>query len=669
MEGPLRSDPIHLKQMISALHHRGPDETGLYIDDWVGLAQSRLSIIDLAGGSQPMHNEDQSIWLVFNGEIFNYRELRPILEQRGHRFYTHSDTEVIIHAYEAYGQDCVHYFNGQWAFALWDCRKKEVFLARDRIGIRPLHYTVANKTLFFASEIKALFTVPEIPRQFDPKSLEQIFTFWTTLAGKTAFEGITELPPGHSMTIKLGHLSIRKYWDIPFCPDAEKPYIPLDQQVEQIQALLHDAIALRMRSDVPVGCYLSGGLDSSGITAKVVRDFNSGVQTFGIRFEEGDFDEGKHQQLMVEHLGVEHEEIHATNKAIGEAFGKALAACEKPLLRTAPIPLFLLSQKVHSSGFKVVLTGEGADEFFGGYNIYKEAKIRQCMSRFPQSTYRRELIGALYSYIFKDAKSRHLLTSFFSRGLDSVNHPLFSHLIRWENTRRTRLFFSDELKDRIGDYSPYQDLQGLLPEDFGRWDYFSRAQYLESRIFLSNYLLSSQGDRVAMAHSVEIRLPFLDYRIMEMMARVPSRWKMLGLKEKYLLKKVFADILPQAILERPKHPYRAPIVESLLKSNIPEHIEALSDRSIRQAGLFDPAKVKRLLAKLQTTSSASEVDSMALAGILSTQLLYHHFVLQPTVPPAIPVQPTVFIDRRSANRKAVLPVLQPDSAGRTASHV
>ncbi len=641
------TEPLVLKRMISALQHRGPDEFGIYLDNHIGLAQSRLSIIDLSGGSQPMHNEDKTLWLIFNGEIFNYKELVPQLVDKGHRFYTHSDTETILHAYEQFGPDCVHHFNGQFAFAIWNSQKRELFLVRDRVGIRPLHYTLYNNQFIFASEIKAIFTLPEIPRQFDPIALEQIFTFWTTLPGRTAFDGILELAPGCSMTIKNEQVSTKQFWQIPFSSHSEKVSTPLPELVEQANALLHDAIRLRLRADVPVGCYLSGGLDSSGITARVVRDFDSQVNTFGIRFEESDFDEGDHQQLMVKRLKVHHTELLATNQLIGQAFKDTLIAAEKPQLRTGPVPLFLLSRTVRNAGLKVVLTGEGADEFFGGYDIFRETKIRRCLSRFPNSQRRAALIGRLHPYIFKDPKAQKAMLSFFTKGIESPDDPLFSHLIRWDNTRRTKLFFSDNLNAQIADYTPYSELLGQLPGEFGSWDYFSKAQYLESNIFLSNYLLSSQGDRVAMANSVEIRLPFLDYRLIEFMASVPTCWKVLGIKEKFLLKKVFADILPQEILSRPKHPYRAPIVQTLLKTGVAEHAEMLSDSAIRRTGLFDPIRTGRLITKLNASDAASEVDSMALVGILSTQLLHHYFLEKPVAHSKIDDKITVFIDNRT----------------------
>jgi len=627
----LRSrDPIEprlLRQMIRIQSHRGPDESGIYVDDHVGLGQARLSIIDLAGGAQPMSNEDGSIWIVYNGEIFNYVELRKELLERGHRFHTTSDTEVLVHLYEDRGPECLRELNGQFALAIWDSRRRELFLARDRIGIRPLHYAIHNDRLIFASEVKALFCVPDVERRIDPVAMDQIFTFWTTLPGRTVFEGIHELPAGHYLLVRDGVAHVRRFWEIPFVPRCEQIDRPIDDIVEHLDNLLYDAIRIRLRADVPVGCYLSGGVDSSAVTSRVARDFNSRVRSFGIRFEEQAFDEGKHQQLMVDRLGVDHQEIRATNEDIGVALADVMWHVEKPILRTAPVPLFLLSRLVHENNFKVVLTGEGADEFFGGYNIFRETLVRRFWGRQPADPRRAALIGRLYPYIFKNPRLTPTLQAFFAKGIDRSEDPLFSHLVRWDNTRRTKTFFTDDLRRHNSDYDACAEAYSRLPDAFAQWDALSRAQYLESWIFLSNYLLSSQGDRVAMAHSVEIRLPYLDYRVMEYAARIPSRWKILGLKEKHILKKAVRRDLPEEILQRPKHPYRAPISQSVFSEKArPYSDEMLSERALRQAGLFDPRKVAALVEKTRRTDALSEVDNMALAGILTAQIVHDKFI-------------------------------------------
>lgn len=623
LEDPKPVGMRRLNRMAAVMRHRGPDETGVYVDDWVGMSHARLSIIDLASGTQPIHNEDKSMWIIFNGEIFNYPELREELEKEGHRFYTTSDTEVILHLFESNGPACLEKMNGQFALAIWHPARRELFVARDRVGIRPLHYTVWQGRLYFASEIKSIFVNPEVPRRLDFQSLDQIFTFWTTLAGKTAFEGIRELPPGHYLHAREGQISVVKYWDLPFVPPDEYVETSTGRLVEDIRGLLLDAIRIRLRADVPVGTYLSGGLDSSGVTALVKKKFNNKLRSFGIRFEQKEFDEGEFQREMVSFLATDHQEITATNSGIGEVFPQVLWHCEKPLLRTSPAPLYLLSDLVHRSGFKVVLTGEGADEVFAGYNIFREAKVRRFWARQPESTVRPLLLGRLYPYIFNDPKLKHTLKSFFGAGLDRPDDPFFSHFIRWRQTARTKTFFGAEFKSELGDYDCWEDLRGRLPAGFDRWDYLVKAQYLEMSVFLSNYLLSSQGDRVAMAHSLEIRLPYLDYRIIELMGRVKSSAKIAGLNEKVLLKKALEDVLPRSVVERDKHPYRAPIRQSLLDDR---SRDLFSPAALADCGVFDVNKVPRLIDKLQKREHASEFDSMALTGVYSTQTIYEQFV-------------------------------------------
>ncbi len=637
-----------LQQMVSILHHRGPDECGMYLDNNIALGHTRLSIIDLATGKQPLHNEDKTLWIVFNGEIFNYPELRKDLVTSGHRFYTSSDTEVLLHLYEAKGISCLRELNGQFAFAIWDSKKKILFLARDRVGIRPLHYTFHNFTFYFASEIKSIFASNKIPRKLDPVALEQIFTFWTTLPGNTCFQNISELKPGHYAVVSEGSFMEKSYWDIPYYPtDSQQADNP--QELSQAAGeLLKDAIRIQLRSDVPVGTYLSGGLDSSGISALVAQYFNADVQSFGIRFEEPNFDEGVYQQQMSSFLKVKHSELLASNVDIANAFSRLIWYSEKPLLRTASAPLFLLSGFVRDSGLKVVLTGEGADEVFGGYDIFKEALLRRFLARQPQSACRRLPFEYLYPDIFKNNRSKKSLALFFATSLNGGNDPLFSHIIRWENSSRNKVYFSDSQREAVGDYDVYENLRSQLPEGFAQRDCLAKAQYLEMILFMSNYLLSSQGDRVAMAHSLEIRVPFLDHRLIEFMAKVPPIWKIMGLKEKYLLKKYFRGILPDSILKRRKHPYRAPIQQSLCTLSARDGInDHLSDDALKQSGLFNPTKVKYLLAKMNDNKSFSEVDGMALAGIYSSQLVHSQYIKNWPVVSNRPVEPIVMIDKRN----------------------
>ncbi len=616
-----------LKRMTAALQHRGADESGVYIDDQIGLGHARLSIIDLTSGTQPIHNENKTLWIVFNGEIFNYRELRKQLIDAGHHFYTTSDTEVVLHLFERHGTRCLDLLNGQFAFAIWDTVKKKLFLARDRMGICPLHYTVQNGFFYFASEVKSLFMEPNIPRELDPIALDQIFTLWTPLPGATAFKNIQELEPGQFMTVDKDRINFKKYWHFPIVPRTGHMDAPIEDITEQLTHLLLDAVKIRLIADVTVGSYLSGGLDSSGITALVSKQFNQHLQSFGIRFEESDFDESRFQKQLSSFLNVSHKELSVSNTDIAAHFPDILWHAEKPILRTAPVPLFLLSKLVSDNGLKVILTGEGADEIFGGYNIFKETLIRKFWARHPENLSRADLITRIYPNIFKNPLLKNSLIQFFGQGLDTADDPLFSHMIRWNNTRRIKTFFSDTLKESIGDYDCIQEIRDRLPDDFNAASSLTKAQYLESTLFLSNYLLSSQGDRVAMGHAVETRPPFLDHRVIEFMARVPSIWKVFGLNEKYLLKKVFKDVLPENIVLRPKNPYRAPIQQSLLTKENSDFINnILGKTSLQAAGYFNAQKVRALTRKLSAQKNINEVDGMAIAGIVSTQIIHDQYI-------------------------------------------
>ena len=624
---PRPVSPELINRMLGAISYRGPDESGIYVDNWAGMGNVRLSIIDLTSGAQPIHNEDGTLWIVYNGEAFNFPQLRQDLERKGHRFYTNTDSEVVLHLYEDKGPSCLDELNGQFAFAIWDSKDRELFLARDRVGICPLHYTILGDRILFASEVKAIFMDSEVQRKIDPVAMDQIFTFWSTLSGYTVFKDIKELQPGHYLKISHGKITLKKYWDVPcYSPDEQLNW-SLDDICERFLELLNDSIRIRLRADVPVGSYLSGGLDSSGITSLVSNNCTNILRTFGIHFEEEAFDERDYQNQMVSFLQINHTNIEVKNKQIGLSFPEVLWHCETPLLRTGSVPLFLLSQEVQNSGFKVVITGEGADEVIGGYNIYREAKARRFWARDPDSTWRPLLIGKLYPYIFNDkTRIKNFAQSFFSAGLDTVDDPFYSHLIRWRNTSKIKTFFSRELLSEIGGYSSYEDLEQRLPASYKTLDYLSKAQYLEMSIFLSNYLLSSQGERVAMAHGVEARPPYLDHRIIDFMARVPSKWKIMGLNEKYVLKKTLQGHLPDTVLNRPKQPYRAPISESLLTDNESSVDNMLSDHCLKQSNLFDASKIPLLLNKLRKSRQVSEFNNMALAGILSSQIIFDRFI-------------------------------------------
>ena len=620
-----------LRQMLGMIRHRGPDQFGIYLDSQVALGSARLSIIDLGSGQQPISNEDGTLWIVFNGEIFNYVELRPELEARGHRFSTSSDTEVILHAYEEYGTDCLERLNGQFAIAIWNARDRTLFLARDRVGIRPLFYTVCEGALLAASEIKALLVDPRIQATLNPAALGQVFTFWSPLSPQTAFQNIFELPPGHYLLARPGQHSIHRYWQMEFPgQDSAGSGVPAKSEaelLEELHDLLVDATRIRLRADVPAGAYLSGGLDSS-IIAAIIRNYTTNrLDTFSIAFSDVDFDESAFQQRMARFLGTEHQVVQATHADIGRVFPQVIWHTEVPILRTAPAPMFMLSRRVHDSCYKVVLTGEGADEFLAGYDIFKEAKVRRFWAAQPDSAWRPLLLKRLYPDIPGLSRTNSsMLAAFFRQNLTDTESPDYSHALRWRNGRRNLRFFNDSLQHAVARHTA-DVLQDQLHPDFEQWGPLARAQYLEVQIFLSQYLLSSQGDRMGMAHSVEGRFPFLDLRVIEFCNRLPARLKLRGLTEKYLLKQLGKKWLPQEIWQRPKRPYRAPIHRSFFGDKPPDYVaELLSPPAIQTSGLFKPAAVTQLVGKIQQGVSIGEADDMALAGILSTQLVWSQFV-------------------------------------------
>lgn len=618
-----------LRQMLAMIRHRGPDEFGIYGEESVGIGNARLSIVDLSGGQQPISNEDGTMWIVFNGEIFNYVELRPELEARGHRFSTSSDTEVLLHMYEEFGPKCLERLNGQFAFAVWNSRDQSLFLARDRLGVRPLFYTRDCGRLVFGSEIKAILAAG-VEAELDPLVLHEVFTYWSPLSPKTVFKGILEIPPGHYLQAAGGKVWVAPYWELTF-PEVQNGGQPsaktMREQEEELAELLVDAVRIRLRADVPVGAYLSGGLDSS-IIASIVRNFTTThLDTFSIAFDDEQFDESSWQKLMAKFLGTEHQVVKATHADIGRVFPDVVWHAEVPVMRTSPAPMFMLSKLVRDSGYKVVLTGEGADEFLAGYDIFKEAKVRRFWAREPQSASRPRLLTRLYPDITNLTKNNPaLLTAFFREGLEDVGSPFYSHALRWRNGLRIKRFFSDDLRAQASRQSA-EALGAVLPPQSRYWSPLSLAQGLEIKIFLSEYLLSSQGDRMGMAHSIEGRFPFLDYRVVALCNGMPSNLKLRGLTEKYLLKKLGRKWLPPDIWQRPKRPYRAPIHRSLVNAATEDYIrEILSHEKLAASGYFSPKAVAQLLGKVRQGSPLGETDDMALAGIVSTQLLHHHFI-------------------------------------------
>lgn len=617
-----------LKKMVAIIKHRGPDGFGFYSDKRIGLAHARLSIIDLEGGWQPIHNEDKTVWITFNGEIFNYLELREELIEKGHRFYTRSDTEVIVHLYEEYGENCLKYLNGQFAFAIWDKKKENLFIARDRVGIRPLFYTFVNGSIIFASEIKSLFVDQRVNREIDPYALDQIFTFWMNIPPRTAFKDVMELPAGHFMIINNGDCRISQYWDPDFSADENAR--SEEEYAEELRSLLVSSTQLRLRADVSVGAYLSGGIDSSVITSLIKNYTSNHLRTFSVAFYDEVYDESDFQGQMIKHLNTDHSEIKCSYNDIGEIFPDVVWHTEMPILRTAPAPLYLLSKLVRDNGYKVVLTGEGADEILAGYDIFKETKVRKFLERNPDSAFRPLILKKLYPYL-KNAptKSLQYAKAFFNVDKNKFPERYYSHMPRWDMTSKTKLFFSDDIKAELNGYVNYEDLSHILSDNMDNFDYLSQAQYLEIKTLLSNYLLSSQGDRMAMGNSIEGRFPFLDHRVIEFCCKLPPNVRMQTLTEKYILKKSMSDLLPDSITKRTKQPYMAPDIKSFFNEGTLDYVEEMfSENALKKSGLFDVNKTRKIFEKCRKGRAIGFKDNMAFVGMLSTQLLYKNFVDQ-----------------------------------------
>lgn len=632
LEGRSASADV-LARAIRTLKHRGPDGDGVHVDGPCGLAHARLSIVDVEGGAQPMIIRDERgpLAVTFNGEIFNHVELRKELEGLGRQFTTRSDTEVLLHAYAVWGDDCVMRMNGQWAFAIWDRDRRRLFCARDRIGVRPFYWARHDGRFVFGSEVKALFAAG-VPRALDVRGLHEVTTFWCTVAPRTVWEGVAELPPGHTLSVTAEGIRVRRYWRLDYT--VQETGESDAARAETLLSLLLDATRLRLRSDVPVGAYLSGGLDSSIIAALVARHTSAPLATFSLAFEDADYDESSYQQEVVRALGTQHHSERCANADVASLFPEVMRHVETPLVRTAPAPMLRLAGLARDNGYKVVLTGEGADEMLGGYDIFKEAKIRRFWARSASSRLRPLLLRRLYPWMHRlRVQPEAYLRAFFHVEERDIASPLFSHLPRFRLTQQLRPLLSGDLLAVLGDHDPIAELEARLPEEFPRWDPFAQAQWIESTVLLPGYILSSQGDRMAMGRSVEARFPFLDVRLVEFAARLPARVKMKALNEKHLLKLAARDLVPRRVIDRPKQPYRAPESQSFFSETgaaPPWAEDLLSPARIGAAEIFDVEVARNLVEKARRGATGGPPlgtrDNMAFVFLISTLLIVESFL-------------------------------------------
>ena len=571
--------------MCQALYHRGPDEDGFYVTPDVGLGMRRLSIIDLKSGRQPVSNEDGSVWTVFNGEIYNFQELRNDLERRGHAFSTGTDTEVIVHSYEEYGPRCVEKFRGMFVYAIWDQRRRKLIVARDRLGIKPLYYTLVNGRLIFASELKAILQLPEVERELDWQSLSHLFSFLTTPKDAGIIAGVKKLEAGHILTCSAGGLPVaERYWDVEFHPNHK---MSEGEFIEQLRCLLEESVRLHLMADVPLGAFLSGGIDSSAVVATMARMSPRPVKTFSIGFsgsgvnEKDGFNEMEHARAVATLFGTEHCELMLEPNVLDyiEDIGWYL---DEPFGDSSAIPTYMVS-KLASDHVKVVLSGDGGDELFAGYDKYLvEARERRRFLPAPL----RKLIGLAAGHIPENIRGanfiRHLALSGPARCVDS------STLFR--AYQKKHLFTSDVAQLMAG-YDPVGARVQALTEQPGDW--LSAVQVQD----LKNYLpldILAKVDHMSMAHSIEARVPLLDHKLVEFAATIPPEMRLKNGVTKHILKQAMRGILPDQIIDRPKHGFAIPL-GSWFRGRLGGFVSdlLLSARS-RQRGIFNAKYIEKL---------------------------------------------------------------------------
>ncbi len=534
-----------LRAMCGAISHRGPDDEGFYVSRGVGLGMRRLSIIDLATGQQPVCNEDATVWVVFNGEIYNYRELRRGLETRGHHFSTDTDTEVIVHLYEEKGALCVESMRGMFAFAVWDEKRRQLLLARDRLGVKPLYYGEVAGRLVFASEIKSILELAEAPRDLAWESVSHLFTFLSTPPGESIVQGIHKLEPASVLVASPDSgLRISRYWKVDFDPVYGRSEASL---VEALRERLTEAVELRLVSDVPVGAFLSGGVDSSSVVATMSRLSSEPVRTFSIGFEEPDFDELRYAQLVARSFGTQHHE-RILEPDVLNVLDEITWYADEPFGDPSCIPTYFVS-KLAAEHVKVVLSGDGGDELFAGYDRYVVFARERGIDFLPASV--RKVVGWLAAGLPDGTPGRnwlrHRALSGIARYLDGGT--LFRHDER-------RLLFRPEVYERMAHYDPWQVVADRLPARASDW--LSNLQYLDLTHYLPLDILA-KVDRMSMAHSLEAREPLLDHRLVEFAATLPLEHRLHGQTTKHLLKRAMRGILPDAIIDRTKQGFGIPL--------------------------------------------------------------------------------------------------------------
>lgn len=581
-----------VERMANLLAHRGPDDAGLYCDSSVALGHRRLSIIDLSTGKQPISNEDRNVWTVFNGEIYNFRELRRDLLARGHRFATATDTEVIVHLYEEYGESCVSQLQGMFAFAIWDRTKRRLLLARDRVGIKPLYYAKTADGLMFASELKSLLADPQCPREIDPLAIDRFLTFRYAAGSETLLKGICKVDPGHYLTVTQGGVVSHKYWDLQF--PAKPHHISLrDAKVDLIE-LLDKTVQAHMISDVPVGVLLSGGIDSCGVLNFAAKHSARSIQTFTIGFDSGGtVDERPYARSAAEHYRTDHHEMTITPDCFRDFIPKYIWHMEEPVCEPPAIALYYVTKMARKCGVKVVLSGEGGDEAFGGYNTYRNLmyieRLRALSAPWRQVAAALARVGARVTRNSQLARfSRNLSIPlsewYFSR---TANPDSYFH--RSKGDLYTDAFLSSLTSNRT------DPLAGLFAEVRSATP-LSQMLYIDTKTWLPDDLLI-KADKMTMANSVELRVPLLDHRVLEFAARLPDDFKVRGGKTKYILKQALRTQLPREVIRRPKTGFTIPVARWLAHDVWDFVRDVLTDARTYSRGYWNRTSIERLLAE------------------------------------------------------------------------
>jgi asparagine synthase (glutamine-hydrolysing) len=622
-----------IEQMASALLHRGPDEEGFLVRPGLALASRRLSIVGLADGQQPVANEDQSVFVVFNGELFDYVERRAELKQRGHRLVTHCDTEIIPHFWEDHREGMWERLRGQFAIALWDERERQLQLGRDRFGIAPLFWTRQGNWLLFASEIKGLLASGMVPARPDRRGIDHVFTFSAVPGPRTCFEGVQLLPPGHFLSVALGSgngataaIVVRAYWEMDF-PDAgaEERGDDPKRLVDDFEKVMLQAVEERLRADVPVGAYLSGGVDSSMIVALACHLKGPAINTYTVRVHEPELDELDAASLSARHIGAKPPIIQDfRDEDALTTYPKLMTAAEAPVIDTSCAALLQLSGRVHSCGQKVVLTGEGADEWLVGYPWYKAAKLMGLLDLVP---------GLALSNIARDAYLRlnkvpHFTNAWRREVENSVGGPN-AWIDAYGLLAISKLrFYSEPMREALTHTNPWNELDFPL-ERAQRWDPLHRGVWIAARVLLAGHLLQAKGDRVAMHSSVEVRYPFLDEDVFDFLAKLHPRWRLRGFRDKHLLRLLAERWVPTSVARRHKVIFRAPL-DSFHADPEPLFVaQLLSEESLHKTGYFDSVAVNRWrtdFRKIRPGSLPRLSVEMGLMAVVATQLWHHLFM-------------------------------------------